>query len=59
MLKIRKGEETMEEGERKSPGVAREYRSDEIVVSWEPEYCIHAANCLKGLPQVFDVGRGR
>jgi uncharacterized Fe-S cluster protein YjdI len=47
----------MEEGERKSPAVAREYRNDEIVVSWEPEYCIHTANCLIGLPQVFDVGR--
>ena len=41
----------MEEGERKNPGVAREYRSEEIVVSWEPEYCIHTANCLMGLPQ--------
>ena len=47
----------MEEGERKNPGVAREYRSDKIVVSWEPEYCIHTANCLMGLPEVFDVGR--
>lgn len=47
----------MEEGERKNPGVAREYRSGEIVVFWEPEYCIHTANCLMGLPQVFDVGR--
>ena len=47
----------MEEGERKNPGVAREYRSDEIVISWEPEYCIHTANCLMGLPEVFDVGR--
>jgi uncharacterized Fe-S cluster protein YjdI len=47
----------MEEGERKNPGVAREYCSDEIVVSWEPEYCIHTANCLMGLPQVFDVGQ--
>lgn len=45
----------MEEGERKEPRVAREYRSGEIVVSWEPEYCIHVANCLQGLPQVFDV----
>lgn len=47
----------MEEGERKDQGVAREYRNDEIVVSWEPEYCIHTANCLMGLPQVFNVGQ--
>lgn len=49
--------EELEEGERKKPGVAREYRTDEIAVYWEPEYCIHAAACLIGLPQVFDVGR--
>jgi uncharacterized Fe-S cluster protein YjdI len=49
--------EELEEGERKDPGAAREYRTDEIAVSWEAEYCIHAANCLAGLPHVFDVGR--
>ncbi len=43
--------------ERKRPGVAREYANDRIAVSWEPQYCIHTANCLLGLPQVFDVGR--
>ncbi|MBF6599585.1 MAG: (4Fe-4S)-binding protein [Dehalococcoidia bacterium] len=47
----------MEEGERKQPGVAREYRSEQIVVYWEPAYCIHTARCLEGLPQVFDVRR--
>ncbi|MEX2236170.1 MAG: (4Fe-4S)-binding protein [Dehalococcoidia bacterium] len=47
----------MEEGERKNPGVAKEYRNDEIVVLWEPDYCIHVAACLMGLPQVFDVQR--
>ncbi len=41
--------------ERKKPTVAREYRTDEIAVFWEPAYCIHAAACLMGLPQVFDV----
>ena len=47
----------MEEGERKNPDVAREYRTDEIVVYWEPAFCMHAARCLQGLPQVFDVRR--
>jgi uncharacterized Fe-S cluster protein YjdI/CDGSH-type Zn-finger protein len=47
----------MEEGERKDPGVAREYRTDAIAVFWEPQYCIHTARCLEGLPEVFDVRR--
>lgn len=45
----------LEEGERKLPGVEREYANDRIVVAWEPAYCIHTARCLEGLPQVFDV----
>jgi uncharacterized Fe-S cluster protein YjdI/CDGSH-type Zn-finger protein len=45
----------VEEGERKNPSVAREYRTDQIVVFWEPEYCMHTGRCLTGLPQVFDV----
>ena len=47
----------MEEGERKNPDVAREYRTEQIVVYWEPAFCIHTARCLQGLPQVFDVRR--
>jgi uncharacterized Fe-S cluster protein YjdI len=43
--------------QRKQSGVAREYRSDEIVVYWEPQLCIHSARCLQGLPQVFDTER--
>jgi uncharacterized Fe-S cluster protein YjdI len=42
--------------ERKKPTVAREYRTGEIAVFWEPAFCIHAAACLMGLPQVFDAG---
>jgi uncharacterized Fe-S cluster protein YjdI/CDGSH-type Zn-finger protein len=37
--------------------IKREYRNDEIVVTWEPAYCIHAADCLNGLPEVFDAMR--
>ena len=43
--------------ERKRSGVAREYSNDSIAVSWEPQYCIHTAICLKGLPEVFDAAR--
>jgi uncharacterized Fe-S cluster protein YjdI/CDGSH-type Zn-finger protein len=35
----------------------KEYRNDRIAVTWEPAYCIHAADCLNGLPEVFDALR--
>jgi uncharacterized Fe-S cluster protein YjdI/CDGSH-type Zn-finger protein len=38
-------------------GLRKEYASDDVVVIWEPAFCIHAANCLAGLPDVFDAGR--
>ena len=35
-------------------GLKKEYRTDEIAVIWEPEFCIHTANCIRGLSEVFD-----
>lgn len=35
-------------------GVKKDYRTDAIAVRWEPDYCIHTANCIRGLPAVFD-----
>ncbi|MCX6668656.1 MAG: (4Fe-4S)-binding protein [Methanothrix sp.] len=32
----------------------REYSNGEIVVCWDPAKCIHARECVKGLPQVFN-----
>jgi CDGSH-type Zn-finger protein/uncharacterized Fe-S cluster protein YjdI len=32
----------------------KEYRSERIVVSFDPERCIHAQYCVRGLPEVFD-----
>lgn len=32
----------------------KEYRTDRIVVSYDAATCIHAAECVKGLPDVFD-----
>src|SRR5215208_5891042 len=32
----------------------KEYRSQRIVVSFDPERCIHARYCVRGLPEVFD-----
>lgn len=33
----------------------RVYTADSIDVSFDAAICIHSANCLRGLPQVFDV----
>lgn len=30
-----------------------EYTNGEITVVWQPEICIHSANCVKNLPTVF------
>ena len=42
-----------ENEERKRRGVERVYRSSQIAVAWEPNLCIHAGNCYRGLPEVF------
>jgi uncharacterized Fe-S cluster protein YjdI len=33
------------------------YEGREVDVSFDPDVCIHAAECVKGLPAVFDTGR--
>ncbi len=33
------------------------YAREEVDVSFDPEVCIHAANCVRGLPGVFDTTR--
>jgi uncharacterized Fe-S cluster protein YjdI/CDGSH-type Zn-finger protein len=38
---------------RRRPGVERVYQTSEIAVLWEPRLCIHAGNCFRGLPEVF------
>jgi uncharacterized Fe-S cluster protein YjdI len=35
----------------------QEYRNDKIVVRYDPKICIHAGECVHGLPNVFDVGK--
>jgi uncharacterized Fe-S cluster protein YjdI len=32
----------------------KEYSNEDIVVCWQPERCIHARDCVKDLPQVFN-----
>ena len=29
------------------------YTNDDIIVAWNSEICIHAAECVKRLPQVY------
>ena len=41
----------------KQPGVERTYRDERIAVYWEPGRCIHVANCINALPNVFDPMR--
>jgi uncharacterized Fe-S cluster protein YjdI len=36
---------------------ARTYRGKELDVSFDKEICIHAAECVRSLPEVFDVDR--
>jgi uncharacterized Fe-S cluster protein YjdI len=33
----------------------KDYTGEQIVVSFDRKLCIHAANCIRGLPQVFDL----
>ena len=30
-----------------------DYSNDEITITWKPELCIHAGNCVKNLPKVY------
>jgi uncharacterized Fe-S cluster protein YjdI len=32
----------------------KRYDNGEITVIWQPELCVHSANCVKGLPAVFN-----
>jgi uncharacterized Fe-S cluster protein YjdI/CDGSH-type Zn-finger protein len=38
------------------PIIMKEYSNGDITVVWNPEKCIHARECVKGLPQVFRRG---
>lgn len=33
---------------------AKDYSAGSVVVSYDPDVCIHAAECVRGLPKVFD-----
>jgi len=33
--------------------MSKEYTKEDLTVVWDSSKCIHAANCAKGLPEVF------
>jgi uncharacterized Fe-S cluster protein YjdI len=35
----------------------QEYRNDKFVVRYDPAICIHASECVRGLPSVFNLSR--
>ena len=35
------------------------YTGQDITVTFDPNICVHAAVCVRGLPAVFDVSRAR
>lgn len=35
----------------------KHYETDGLTIVWKPELCQHAAECVRGLPQVFNVDR--
>lgn len=34
--------------------ISKEYSNNKLTVLWKPHLCIHSANCVKGLPAVFN-----
>jgi phage shock protein E len=48
--------EGFREEPRYEPTVERVYRNDRIEVTWEPAFCIHVAECLRGLPRSSTPG---
>ena len=34
--------------------IIKQYRNEEITVTWQPQMCIHSTNCWKGLLDVFN-----
>ena len=41
----------------RAPDLTRAYSTDAITVEWYATRCIHSANCVRALPEVFDPKR--
>ena len=35
--------------------VKKEYTNGEVTIVWQSELCKHSGNCVRGLPEVFQV----
>lgn len=35
----------------------QEHRNDKIIVRFDPNTCIHAGECVRGLPAVFNLSK--
>jgi len=35
----------------------QEHKNDKLVVRYDPAICIHAGECVRGLPSVFNLSR--
>ncbi len=35
----------------------QDYRNDTIIVRYDPHTCIHAGECVRGLPTVFNLSK--
>jgi uncharacterized Fe-S cluster protein YjdI len=35
----------------------QQYRDDKLAVRYDPAICIHAGECIRGLPSVFSLSR--
>jgi len=40
---------------KKNKESVKEFSNGEVTVYWQPDLCIHSANCLIGLPEVFNT----
>ncbi len=40
---------------KKDKETVKPYSNGEVTVYWRPELCIHSANCIIGLPEVFNT----
>lgn len=34
--------------------IVKKYSNDDLTIVWKPEMCIHAGECVKALPQVYN-----
>ena len=50
-------EHPREAGVPRTKGPTRTYERDELTIVWDSSRCTHVAECLKALPEVFDVTR--